>query len=174
MATDANQDDQSTENCKPWVTVSSKNSRRRGRHAKDAALTLHDSPSQLPNKHIKDDVGGLAGPNTSTASVPAATHTHIEAEHSRVVARWREQSSYSGLVDLVRTRASSHASVTRAVCLGAGSFGGPLDFGESIRRAHLQTEAFLTVVKLLSKFSRVCWWSCVFTPQLGTYNLSRN
>lgn len=141
--------DQSELSGAPWVTVSAKGGRKRGRHAVDKAINFHASPGPQGRGLVGDP-----GPPTGVAlsdetSVPA----YIEAEHARVVAWWRNQQSYSSLVDLIRSRAPSRAVVTRAVCLGAGSFGGPLDFGESIRRAHIQTEAFLSVVKVLRTFA---------------------
>ncbi|KJR86658.1 uncharacterized protein SPSK_02777 [Sporothrix schenckii 1099-18] len=134
----------------PWVTVPAKGGRRRGRQAVERAINSHDPPEQPPGRSS----GTTRDTSMVTASgVDSGVPTHVRAEHERVAAWWREQPSCMNLRDLIETHSPSHAAVTRAVCLGAGSFGGPLDFGESIRRAHIQTEAFLLIVEELSTYT---------------------
>lgn len=133
-----------------WITVTAKRGRKRGHGAADRCVSFR-GPSGSPDVETSNEpVSGAAStPVTGgDGNVPA----YIESEHSRVVTWWRGQPSYASLGGLVQKHAPRHATVTRAVCLGAGSFGGPLDFGESIRRAHIQTEAFLLIVTTLSVF----------------------
>ncbi|CAK7228232.1 hypothetical protein SEUCBS140593_006844, partial [Sporothrix eucalyptigena] len=98
----------------PWITVSTKNSRRRGRHPVDVAVSFHSRPPPTSAAHP----GALPGAGAESAATLSATATgtcaHIEAEHARVVARWRDQPSFSRLVDLIQAQASSHAPVTQA------------------------------------------------------------
>ncbi|ERS95638.1 hypothetical protein HMPREF1624_08154 [Sporothrix schenckii ATCC 58251] len=146
----------------PWVTVPAKGGRRRGRQAVERAINSHDPPEQPPGRSS----GTIRDTSMVTASgVDSGVPTHVRAEHERVAAWWREQPSCMNLRDLIETHSPSHAAVTRAVCLGAGSFGGPLDFGESIRRAHIQTEAFLLIVEELSTGHAI---ECFFQEPLYT------
>lgn len=140
--------DQREDDNAPWTIVSAKGNRRRDGHTVEAAINFHN-PSVPPRA-----CGAVAGPSGAAAADNATTAVaaHIELEHVRVSARWREQPSYLDLSTLVSTHVSGHTAVTRAVCLGSGSFGGPLDGGESIRRAHMQTEAFLVIVDLLGLY----------------------
>ena len=136
----------------PWVTVPAKGGRRRGRHAVDRAINFHD-PSEPPGGGPGKEPGLGAASAAAAPDGDTSVPLYIEAEHARVVAWWRSQPSCISLGDLIQAHAPSHAVITRAVCLGAGSFGGPLDFGESIRRAHIQTEAFLAIIKVLGAYA---------------------
>ncbi len=85
---------------------------------------------------------------------PTATSAaQLAAQHGRLRAGWRAQPAFRRLADLVLAHCAAHAPVARAVCLGTGSFdpaghdGGVRD---RIRCAHVQADAFLAVVDLLS------------------------
>ncbi len=121
-----------------WTVIPVRRSRRKGHGTATAAMNFDERPVPVSAR------------STATGIL------HIQQEHAQVVSRWREQPSHRDLHSLVSAQAPSHAPVTQAVCLGTGSFGGPLDAGEHVRRAHIQTEAFLLIVDLLGAY-RPSW-----------------
>lgn len=82
----------------------------------------------------------------------------IAARHERVRSHWRSKPSFRHIVHVVETFAATHAPVTRAICLGNGSFDtADVAVRRNNSRPHVQTEAFLTLVKLLSRLSVRRW-----------------
>lgn len=133
----------------PWVFVTSKKKKRGGRRNAPNPLTFHTtSPGGAPAPLACKAPPNISVESGSVVSLSVAL-SHIQADHARITAWWREQPSYQQLMTLVSGRTLDHAAVTKAICLGAGSFGGPLDGGEAFRRAHLQTAAFLDMVDQL-------------------------
>ncbi len=87
-----------------------------------------------------------------TPPQPTLTSRQIAAQHAPIRARWRAQPSFQHLMDLVRANAATHAPITRAVCLGTGSFDPAVEASirDRINQAHVQTDAFLAMVDVLS------------------------
>lgn len=116
-----------------WTVVKAK--KKSSRRSARSGLDFHQSAPLQPK------VSGLATP-TAVA--------HIRSEYERITAQINEQNLYSPIREWIVASAPRHTPVSRAICLGAGSFGGPLDGGEAIRRAHVQTCVFLAIVEILS------------------------
>ena len=93
------------------------------------------------------------GPDSTAARL---TVSEIRRDHERYMAQWRESSCRRRLVDLLLSSPTTKTSaqpprITRAVCLGIGSFD-PEDGGWEVkRRAHIQLAAFLTIIGEFSK-----------------------
>ena len=100
-------------------------------------------PAQLPDL--------LRQPQASSASL---TVQQIEAEHTQICSQWRSRSSYRHLEELVRSQAAGHSPITQAICIGNGSFDPHDGVRDKIRRAHVQTDAFLAIVNTLSTILR--------------------
>ncbi|KAJ9131748.1 hypothetical protein NKR23_g11582 [Pleurostoma richardsiae] len=81
---------------------------------------------------------------------PQLTPEEIHADHARLCARWRASDSYAHLLDFLRDAGPRRGRVTRAICLGLGSFDPENGSWDAKRRAHTQLDAFLAMVKLLS------------------------
>ena len=138
----------------PWVFVTSKKNRRGGRRKAPDPFMFHASPAVAPpgiTAAVSSNCKAPSEHSRSGSILKAASH--IQADYARVTTWWREQPSYQRLKTLISDQAPAHTTVTQALCLGAGSYGGPLDGGEAFRRAHLQTAAFLLIVDLLGKFN---------------------
>jgi len=84
---------------------------------------------------------------------PSQGHLSVEeiaAHHDRVKSHWQTQAPFQHITDVVRENAATHEPITRAICLGNGSFDQDGSLGQSrLSRPHIQTAAFLTIVKLL-------------------------
>lgn len=120
----------SADSASQWTFVKARGSRR----SRSAALDFHQP------EPLRSSAAGPASP---------ADIEHVRNEHARVAAEFRAQPSWRRVEAWVATNASGHAAVSQAVCLGAGSFGSPLDGGEAVRRAHVQTAVFLSIVEIL-------------------------
>lgn len=110
-------------------------SRKRGR--KSAQRPTHDS--ELP---------GL-GPNPN----PGLSLTAIHKYHEKVSQDWLESDCWGALQTTLRDAfpACNRPAITKAVCLGPGPFD-PANDNVSIRRtAHMQTEAFRSIVANLGR-----------------------
>ncbi|OAA61905.1 hypothetical protein SPI_04764 [Niveomyces insectorum RCEF 264] len=128
----------------PWTFVAGRKGRRKGRCAVDTALRFHAHAAGSQPGQRK-----AAAPAAPAADTIQQSVEHIRTDHARIAAKWRGQPSCRRLEERIAAAARLHATVTQAVCLGAGSFGGPLDGGEHVRRAHVQTAAFLLIVDML-------------------------
>ena len=117
------------------------------------------NPSQIKSAHPQPQPPAPRsgpGPDSTAARL---TVSEIRRDHERYMAQWRESSCRRRLVDLLLSSPTTKTSaqpprITRAVCLGIGSFD-PEDGGWEVkRRAHVQLAAFLTIVGGFSKRHR--------------------
>lgn len=81
----------------------------------------------------------------------------IQRDHNRHMAQWQESTCRRRLIDLLSARLTttswgSRPNVSRAVCLGIGSFDPEDGAWEVKRRAHIQLAAFLTIVTTLRDY----------------------
>ncbi|KAB5546930.1 hypothetical protein GE09DRAFT_195072 [Coniochaeta sp. 2T2.1] len=87
-----------------------------------------------------------------TSSVLSAAE--ITADHEKLCSRWRASSSYTDLRAIIAEHFAGHALITTAVCLGLGSFDVKILTDRGCRAshdAHVQLEAFQTIVKVLEE-----------------------
>ncbi|KAL1892309.1 hypothetical protein Sste5346_007046, partial [Sporothrix stenoceras] len=97
----------------PWITVSAKGGRRRGRQAVDRAISFHASPGPPGSGPANESVPPAASTGTALGD-EATAPAYVEAEHARVVGWWRSQPSYASLVDLIERNAPGRAVINRA------------------------------------------------------------
>jgi len=122
----------------PWTFVKSKSGRRGGKNRQPTTTTMTTA------------VPPTSRPEPPTAASLGLTRHQIEAHHRQMQSQWRSQPSFDRLVAVLRSNAATHTPVTRAICLGNGSFDPDDGVYDKIRRAHLQTDAFLAMVDTLS------------------------
>jgi hypothetical protein len=97
-----------------------------------------------------DELPGL-GPNPN----PGLSLAAIQKYHERASQDWLESDSWEALQVTLRDAfpACHRPSITKAICLGPGPFD-PANDSASIRRtAHMQTEAFRSIVANLGRLS---------------------
>jgi len=95
-----------------------------------------------------DEMPGL-GPNPN----PGLSLAAIQKYHKRVYQDWLESDSWEALQVTLRDAfsACNRPSITKAICLGPGPYD-PANDSVSIRRtAHMQTEAFCSIVANLGR-----------------------
>lgn len=109
-------------------------------------------------------------PVTRPDNTAAAAHlsvSDIQKDHDRFENQWRESTCLRRLNDLV-TSNSSKPKVTRAVCLGIGSFDPEDGAWEVKRRAHVQLAAFLSIVAGFQSQGEPSTIQCFFQEPLFT------
>lgn len=94
----------------------------------------HQPPAAGPAENFQ--------PNPS----PQLSADDINAVHDKIASKWRASEAHEKLCTLVEANASSHAAITRAVCLGLGAFEPDDGSWVAQRRSHVQLAAFLTMV----------------------------
>jgi hypothetical protein len=138
-----------------WQVIPPKG--RKGRHR--LAETIKREAAAAVNQQTHAD--GVS-PRTSFLDVEA-----IAADHEKLCTKWRESTAHVDLRAIISDNAAAHAGIRTAVCLGVGSFDvkdQSSRYCRSSHDAHVQLEAFRTVVKVLGSstpFTRVrrCWHS---------------
>ncbi|TLD18373.1 hypothetical protein PspLS_10241 [Pyricularia sp. CBS 133598] len=86
-------------------------------------------------------------------STPEQHQSHlaeIDRTYARVRTAYTSSTSYAALQALVRAHVSSHAPITRAICLGNGPLHAPDSSWDRRRAANIQTATFLALVELLT------------------------
>ncbi|KAB5559720.1 hypothetical protein GE09DRAFT_1220384 [Coniochaeta sp. 2T2.1] len=94
----------------------------------------------------------------TSAGTPSTTSVlsvaEITADHEKLCGRWRASSAYADLRAIISEHFAGHAPITTAVCLGLGSFDVKTLADRGCRAshdAHVQLEAFQTIVKVLEQ-----------------------
>ncbi|KAH9905476.1 hypothetical protein F4778DRAFT_779812 [Xylariomycetidae sp. FL2044] len=117
-----------------WIHVRGKGRRTQNRnHPK-----LH--PANTPNSQIRPDSSLL-------------TVADVAKEHTRIVDQWKTSTCFRQLKDLVTSEAKG-TLVTRALCLGLGTFDPTDGAWQAKRKAHVQLAAFLCIVEGLEQASQ--------------------
>ena len=101
-----------------------------------------------PHVHIR----GTGLSPTLGAHVPAEARLSapdIQRDHNRQMAQWQESTCRQRLMDLFSAPGRPRPRVSRAVCLGIGSFDPNDGSWWAKRYAHTQLAAFLTIVAAL-------------------------
>ena len=100
---------------------------------------------------VKEQARAGTTPPPTTSFLDVAS---IAADHEKLCSRWKSSSSYGELCAVVSDNAAGHTTIKTAICLGPGSF----DVRDASSRhcrsshdAHVQLEAFRTVVRLLGE-----------------------
>ncbi|KAI2627194.1 hypothetical protein GGS21DRAFT_528987 [Xylaria nigripes] len=119
-----------------WVKVNGRRGRRWGR------ATTSTSASFVSTSVV-------------TPSDPSLSLEQVKQDHDRFSIHWKSSSSCIRLQELLSSHATGIQNITRAICLGLGTFDPPDGAWEQKRKAHIQLAAFLTIVEhLQSKASR--------------------
>lgn len=92
-----------------------------------------------------------AGPaeNFQPNPSPQLSADDIDTAHHKIASKWRTSEAHEKLRALIKANASSHVSISRAVCLGLGAFDPDDGSWLAQRRSHIQLAAFLTMVREL-------------------------
>lgn len=80
---------------------------------------------------------------------PSLTSDDIRLVHMRVESEWRASSCYEALQKLLAEKKHDLPDVSKAICLGIGSFDPSNGSWRAKRTAHTQLEAFLTMAHAL-------------------------
>lgn len=127
-----------------WTKVRRKTRRNAGSNPR------HKTPQPQPQSQSQPPAPGPGpgpGPDFTAARL---TVSDIRRDHERYMAHWQESACRRRLVDLL-TASAQPPRVTRAVCLGIGSFDPEDGAWEVKRRAHIQLAAFLSIIYSLQK-----------------------
>lgn len=125
-----------------WTRVTRKGKRNKSqRQAKSADAGLPPPPPPVAG----------APENFQPNSAPQLSVQEIRADHDTIAAKWRGTAGYAQLCEVVKKNASSHAPITRAICLGLGAFDPQDGSWLAQRRSHVQMAAFLAIVDILSE-----------------------
>lgn len=108
------------------------------------------SGRQANNPHTAPPVAG-APDNFLPNPTPQLSAQDIRTDHDRIATKWRASEGYAKLCEAVRANAASHATITRAICLGLGAFDPEDGSWVAQRRSHVQMAAFLAIVDTLSE-----------------------
>jgi hypothetical protein len=117
-----------------WVKVKSK-SRQRQR-----------PPPIPPNHHL---AASLRNDPSHSRSV-----SEIDAEYHKLRTQWRDSTGSASLGSISQSIGSSNPGVTRAICLGIGSFDPPDGAWEAKKTTFIQFIAFQAMVEELEKCSK--------------------
>lgn len=92
---------------------------------------------------------------------PSLTCADIRTAHGTLRREWRDSDACALLRQLLSDEADSLPAVSKAVCLGIGSFDPANGSWRARRTAHFQLEAFLSMVESLrtSRSTRSCCFS---------------
>ncbi|TGJ79246.1 hypothetical protein E0Z10_g9510 [Xylaria hypoxylon] len=121
-------EEHSSEPQEAWVKVHG----RRGRRSRNKPVPIGSIPSKL------------------VVSPPSLSLEQVKQDHDRLAGQWKSSPSYGQLQELLSSHtAIISGSVTKAICLGLGTFDPPDGAWEQKRKAHIQLAAFLAIVEHL-------------------------
>ncbi|KAL1844898.1 hypothetical protein VTK73DRAFT_1545 [Phialemonium thermophilum] len=127
----------------PWIPVV-----RRKKQSKDPRRSRRSGAARAASSRLDGEEQQRqfeTPPNPS----PQLTLEQIARRHDRISTEWRAGACCAQLRSLVEKSLPSHVRLTRAVCLGIGSFE-PVESVPMVARvAHVQLEAFRVMAELL-------------------------
>jgi hypothetical protein len=129
-----------------WTHVRSK--RRRNQAVATPGPSLQGEPTEIE-------------PRTASSKTVPEMHD----EYARISSQWEGQAARNALLEIVRANAKRSPRISRAICLGIGTFDPENGGWEAKRRAYLQLAAFTTIV--------ACLCECKSSPDSRRRNPAR-
>lgn len=117
-----------------------------GQHPDDDGWT-HVKPKSNRGKRRVDDTAVAVQEPSLPRTEGLRPPEELDADYHKIRSQWEASPCDRHLRDIVATRALSSPSVTRAVCLGIGTFDPADGAWEAKRRTYVQLIAFLVMIE---------------------------